>query len=785
MLKWVLFSLLSLNLFALEVTLQGAKEDFVNYSILHIKDHNSFLCEEITDDFDEVTKIVCAFSKQPATKFEDIQNSFFKITTQKKRNTFFLIITPYQKIKLYPMIFALHKDDSIFSADIKLSKHWMILGYKDKQPYINQERDSDISINFPFFLDRNKLPFVGGLDIKGNPVQIKRVKDVKEYIKIKKLYTEKKYESCLDLVNEVMHEYPNTLFMSELLFYKIRTNSKLENYEVVIDLAKVYLREFSSDEHVPEILALIARSYAKLGIGTDAEYYFNRLFTEHRGTPESLWGYIYKGEMLESSGSPNLAVPFYNKALHDTDDIDIAVTAAYALANYKITYAEKKDATVDIMKIINAKPIFLMNDLFKSLSIMHTFVNIEEYETAAAMAKAIADETDVKHEDHEELRKNVGMWLSYTDKKQQALDALNEYIKVYKYGTYIDEVEIAKDSLFFDSVEKNVSEKIKNYDKLIETYQESKIGNRALYEKAKLLRDNSMYIDVLDIEDSVLELNAEIYKDTKEIILDSAIGFTKQAIQKKQCKTVLDLFANYEIVLSYEWDDGVYECSMKGSNFELAKKVASKNLNLDDLQERKKWLYNYIKIDFAVGNYSDVIKASKELITLIDEPKKSKYKDIYRILFDAYQRTGKIDKRIEVIADLEKIYGLTYIDIERYVDIMTIGSQRSDDNMIIKYATKVMKIQNSSSSYAQSPFVEFALYQAYINKQAFNEALETIKSLDNVELSKNKRSRQKYLLGSIYEKLWREDEAKQAYQQSIDADATSAWAKLAESAKDI
>ena len=104
---------------------------------------------------------------------------------------------------------------------------------------------------------------------------------------------------------------------------------------------------------------------------------------------------------------------------------------------------------------------------------------------------------------------------------------------------------------------------------------------------------------------------------------------------------------------------------------------------------------------------------------------------------------------------------------------------------MIQYGTKVMKIQQSSSSSAQSPFIEFALYQAYINKQNSDKALATIKSLNNIKLSPSQRARQKYLLGSIYSKLWQEEEAQKAYDEAIKAQPDSAWAKLAKDAKEI
>jgi hypothetical protein len=114
-----------------------------------------------------------------------------------------------------------------------------------------------------------------------------------------------------------------------------------------------------------------------------------------------------------------------------------------------------------------------------------------------------------------------------------------------------------------------------------------------------------------------------------------------------------------------------------------------------------------------------------------------------------------------------------------------MGNDIKDDNIVIKYGEEVMKIQNSSGSFAQSPFVEFTLYQAYLNTEDLAKALEVIKSLERVQLNKLNQARQKYLLGTILSKLWRDEEAQKAYQEAIDADPSSPWAKLAESAKGI
>lgn len=788
MFKWLILPFLCFNLTALEVSLTGAKENFQDYSTLHIKENNKFICEERKDDFGEITQIICTFSKQPEQNFRKLQNDFFTIEGVLKIKTFYLIITPMYKLKLFPMVFNLSSDDTVYQAQVKVSDHWMIVGYKDKFPYIKNDKISDNSINFPFSLNKDTLPFVGGLDIKGNPIHIHKVEDVTNYLQIKKYYKDKRYEDALSLIKEVAHKYPDTLFMSELLLYKIKVLNELKQYDSLITVSKEYLKEFSSDESVPEVLSLTARAYGKIGQDTDADYFYDRLFSEHENSIFAKWGYIYRGEMLEDSGNISKAVELYKKALVETDDITLAATAAYNLAKSKASSSDAKGASFYIGKILHAKPSFFMAQFDTSWTMMDNFVQENDFLTAALIAKALMNEMKGDEDKYEELLNNRALWLSKTEKKEDALQALNEYIKKYKDGSYIDKIQVAKDALFFDLSDKadaNLSTKLAEYNKLIDTYKNDTIGNKAMYEKAKLLLAHGAYSDVLGLKESILELDKETYPDAPEFVKESAVGVMKNALKEKECQEVLNISSDYNITLSSDWDEGLYDCFMKGADFTAAKNIASDNIKSKDLEERKKWLYRYIKVDFATGNYSELVDASKDLLALIEEDKDSPYKDVYRILFDTYSRLENKDKMIETIVKVQKIYGLDYKDIDRYVAVMTIGSESKDENIIIKYATQVMEIQISSNSFAQSPFVEFTLYQAYINKDDVNKGLEVIKSLNTVDLNKEQRSRQKYLLGTAYSKLWKDDEAKKAYQEAIDADPKSAWAKLATDAKNI
>jgi tetratricopeptide (TPR) repeat protein len=764
--------------------MDSAKDNYIKYSILTLSNPKEFICQEIKNDFEVTTEIICAFSKRPLQMPKIFKNDFFKVSTYINKDTFFVSIKPFYKIKLIPEVFNLMEDDTVYQANVVVSHRWSILGYKDKMPLIKNEEKSEIGINFPFFLDKDKLPYVGSLDIKGNPVHIKKVDDVTDYLKIKKYYKQKRYELCMDMIDDILEKYPKTLFKAELIYYKIKVYSKLKDYDNVISNAKIYLREYSGDENIPEILSLVANAYANIGLNIDADYFFDRLFSEHPNSVYTQWAYIYKAQMLEDSGGETKAEKYYKKALRETNDVDVASTAAYNLAHMKLGVSYKESIKY-INKIIKAKPSYFMEDMHTSMEMMNTLGSEGYYKTAADIANAILNEINPTYDEYEALVKDRAIWLSKTKYKKEALKAINKYLKEFPDGDYINEIQVAKDALFFETSELNVTAKLNEYDKLIDEYKNDTIGERAIYEKAKLLLESKKYNDVLNMKDLLFSIDRDKYNDVEDIVKKAATGVMKISLENKECKDVLVVSSEYNVTLSNKWDDGIYECSMKGGDFQLAKKITMKNLKSKDLESRKKWLFRYIKVDFSTGNYTDVVDASKDLIKLIEDDKDSKYKEVYRYIFDTYERLDKQDDMINAMAKIEDVFGLDYKDIDRYVAMMSIGSDRKDDNMVIKYGTKITQIQNSSSSHPQSPYVEFTLYQSYMNKEDYNKALDVIKSLDSIELSKTDRARQKYLLGTVLTKLWRDEQAQNAYKDSIKADPKSAWAKLAKSAMNM
>lgn len=781
----LLFALLFRSLFALEITISKGEEQNRPYAVIDLVDEDPFLCKAQKDKFGVTKELICAFEKIPKERLKKLQSDFFTLTPKFVKKNFFLIIKAKHKLYYKPIIFSLIKDETTFPPKTSKSRRWVVVGYIKDLPFIKETQPNENSISFPFYMSSDELPYVGGLDLKGNPVHIQESEDVRAFVAVKNLFKNGRYDECLDRVDEVLALYPETLFRSELFYYKIKSLYKLRVYDGVIELSKSFLHNFSSSENVPEILFMVAVSYYKNGQYSDADYFFDRLFSEHFDSVFSKWGLIYKGDMAADAGEESKAEKFYKKALVETKNIDVAAMAAFKLAKLYVAQGKYEKAKKYLLKILKAKEDFFYKHYMDVKPLMFDLADEKHYLMAAKIDAAILKYMNKKEEDYEANLRYLGVWLAKTDHKKEAVLALERYIKEFKDGIYIDEVEKTRDSIFFNDTKASSKDLLKKYDELIKRYGNDPIGQKALYEKAKLMLQKRMYSDILQIKEKILALDSELYPDKEKIIQKAALGLMENALANNECQIVLDIQKQYDVKVSSRWDFGLYDCFVKAADFNKAKAIAKRNLSTKDIELKKKWLYRYIRVDFETGNYTEVIDAAKDLISLEKNIEKSPYKDIYRILFDAYERLGDYDGMVRAIQKIEEIFGLNYKDIDRYVDMINVGVAKKDDNIIIKYGKKLYDLQHRIGSHAQSPFVEFALYGAYMNKGEYKKALEVISSLDNVKLSKKDRARQMYLKGAVLEKLWRNDEAKKTYKKAIEADPDSAWAKLAKSALEI
>lgn len=769
-------------LFALDISIQSGKEEGENFSVLHLRDTVPFSCSASKDDFDEIKRIDCQFDKLPKQNFAPIHNEIFTVSSSYSPKGYQISITPKAKIALKAVSFDLSKVSTTYDYNVKKVVHWSVIGYRKKVPLIAEGTVSSKAINFPVKINKMNRPYVGGLDLKGKPIKIRRVQDVTDYMNMKKAYDEKNYPKVLDIAEYTLKKYPNTVFKNELMLYEMRAYHHENESEKLLEVGKQFLREYASDPNLPEVIAYMANAYGKIGQSVDADYFFDRLFDEHADSPYASLGMIYKAEQLEASGSPSKALLFYQKAMNTSKDVAIASKAAFKLAQIELERGNSKAAAQYIEKIASANPKYFEEVRENAMSMADTFMDRNDPQSTIRITEALLNVMDKKAQDYPLLVKKLGFAYAKANKKTEALKRFNEYLENYKFGEFAEEVRRAKDGLFFEEGDKNVTAELKKYDDLIERYGNDSVGRKALYKKAQLLLKEKKYKEVLDLENELYRLDSTEYPDTNTMISKSAIGLEKTLLQEGKCSEAMHLQKMYKIKLLSEWDESLFSCALKTIQYASAKKIAQRHLKSKSIPERQIWLSRMVKTQFGLGEYKEAIKGGEELITLLGIEKNPPLNDIYRTMYDAAQRVGDTEGMIRHIKSIESAFGNDFKDIERYTQMVSLAQKNKDESMTQTYGRKVMALQQRTKTYTQTPYIEFTLAQSYQNLGKDADALKVLKTLNGRKLINEKRSRQQYLIGSIEQKLGHKREARDAFNASIKADPASAWGKLAKDA---
>lgn len=778
---WILLSL-CLPLFGLELSIQSGKEGGEKYSILHLRHTVAFSCQSSENEFGETKRIDCRFPTPPKQSFSPIDNGQMIISASSGAQGYTITILPKSKIKLIPVLFDLTKGGETYQNNAKKALHWNVIGYQNTLPLLNLSTPSASSINFPIKVVKNTPPYVGGLDLKGNPIKITRVQDVTDYMEMKKAYAAKDYNKVLDRAENTLKEYPNTVFKNELMLYQIRSYHQLGEYEKLLALSKQFLRAYSADPGLAEVLAYTANAYSKIGQITDADYFFDRLFNEQSDSPFAALGMVYKAEQYETSGDSKNAEQYYKKALASTSDVAIASKAAFRLAKIELNNKDVKKAAEYIDKIASVNAEYFSEVSDEAIAMATTFMEKDDPKTAIRITEALLNKSNKASDNYQLLLKNLGLQLAKAGKRGEALKRFNEYLDTFKYGEFVEEVRRAKDGLFFNEGDTNVTAEIKKYNDLIDRYGDDSVGRKALYKKAQLLFKEKKYKEVLDIESDLYRLDSTQYPETNQLISKSAIGYEKTLLKEGKCTEAMKFQKMYKIKLLPQWDEALFNCALKTTQYPTAKKIAQSHLKSNSVAERQVWLFRMVKTQFELGEYKDAIKGGNELITLLGAQKNPPLNEIYRIMFDTAQRIGDSNSMIRHIKSIEDAYPNDFDDIERYTQMVSLGLKQKDEAMTQTYARKVIALQERTKSYTQSPYIEFTLAQSYQNLGKDTDALNVLKTLNKQKLNAEKRSRQQYLIGAIEQRLGHKREARDAFNASIKSAKDSAWGKLAKDA---
>ena len=764
-------------LFALTLSVSVAKENSQSFSTIHLKEDFAFQCLSEIDEYDALKQIQCVFPREPKEKFKAMETNFFKIDSFIQKKKYYIRILPLHKMKLFPISYSLLHNENIYAIDTKRpSKHWMVVGYSEKLPLIHQDKRTPLSINFPIDMQEIRLPSVGALDIAGNPIIMDKLYDVNAFMRIKSAYEAGNYDNLAKDADAIFAQYPDTIFVSELMLYKIRGYHQTEESEELLSVAKEFLWEFSDDENVPEVLAYMANAYSAVGLQADATYFYERLFKEFPNSKYAALGMIFLGDQQVAGGKAKEAKHFFEKALYKTKDVEIASMAAVRLAKISLEQGDVDRAAKLYHKIIEGNGIYLLHDVAENYDVARSFANRAKQKTAADILTSMTENLPQSDDRYETMVRDIGLYLSETKDKASAYKALKEYQSIYgEDAEYSAEVQTALDSLFYTPEDANTTALLAEYENLESKYANEEIGQKAALEKARLFQREKKYQAVLDMNGSGVE-KEEAYGEIEQ---NSAQALAMNSLEKGECAKAIGLSQEYNLTIENKFDDKLYTCAFQTGNYELAKRTSLKHLKDSD---RLAWLYRYAKTLNQTGEYEELIKVSKDVVTLSALEKTDKYDDILQDTFRAYKRLGNTQAMITTIKELESRRGLKYDDIELYVDMVKLGLKENDDVIIQVYANKVITLQEKTNSYSQSPFVEFAALQVLKAQKKEKEQLVLLNKLVKLDLTKKEQARVQYMFGSLLMKQNKNAEARTAFEASIKADEKSAWAGLSKDA---
>jgi len=767
-------------LFSLTLSVNVAKDSGEEFSTIHIKEELAFKCLSEHDEYDNLTQIQCVFPREPKEKFKAMETNFFKIDSFVNKKKYYIRVRPLQKMKLFPISHSLLKHENISQDNIdKPSKHWMILGYTKELPLIRQAQTNSQSINFPIDMNEISLPSVGALDVAGNPIIISKLQDVTDFMRIKSAYEAGNYSHLAKDADAVFREFPDTIFEAELNLYKIRGYHQTNESEELLSVAKDFLWEHSDDENVPEVLAYMANAYSAVGLQSDALYFYERLFKEYPESKYSALGMIFLGDQQVAGGKAKEAKQYFEKALYKTKDVEIASMAAVRLAKISLEQGDLERASKLYNKIIEGNPRYLLHDVEENYDTARSFYNRGKQNTGASILIAMTENLPKTDDRYEMMERDIGLYLSETKEKADAFNALKHYQVTYGLDAeYALEVQKALDSLFYTPDDANKTALLAEYENLEAKYTNQEIGQKAALEKAKLLQQEKQYQAVLDMNGTGVE-KEEAYAEVQK---SSAKALAMDSLEKGRCSKAIGLSMDYNLSIETKFDKELYHCAFATGNYELAKRTAIKHLK--DAQ-RLAWLYKYAKTLNKLGEYEELIKVTKDVVTLSAMDKVDKYDDILQDAFYAEQRLGNTQGMVTTIKELERRRGLVSADIELYVEMIKLGLKQHDDVVIETYTKKVMSLQKKTSSYSQSPFVEFAALQVLKAQNKEKEQMALLKELIKRDMTEKEMSRAQYMFGSLLMKENKNKEAKLAFEASIKADEKSAWAGLSKDALEL
>ena len=241
--------------FSFSLSVNSGAEDGRPYTVINISDEKEFVCKEEILAYDRKLYF-CDVAGGALPKVEDKILALAEVRFREEKGGMRVYVVPRASSRLISSSEPLYGASAVpFSKNGGAAKRHAIVVDQNLSEF---KKQTNTGINFAPIFEQMTAPGVGPLDLNKAPIESSDSNDINMYLDVKKSYEAKRYDDTIATIQTALRRYPNSIFASEFLLYRLRALDKIldsqNSFEGLgaADVAsegRAWMRRFVSDEN--------------------------------------------------------------------------------------------------------------------------------------------------------------------------------------------------------------------------------------------------------------------------------------------------------------------------------------------------------------------------------------------------------------------------------------------------------------------------------------------------------------------------------------------------------
>lgn len=772
------FILIGIKLFSLEMHVNSGREKNEDFSILTLRHTQPFACKENINIYNEVSTIDCTIDQTPINNFIPTNTLFFNFSTQVINNKFHIIITPKHKVKLFSTFIDLKKNIPIPKERPEKSRQWQIVGYVSTIPFLSQKHTE--GLNFPINIPSLDNLYIQQLDINLRPLHYEEGIDFDRLKEIRTLFAQKKYSEVISDCGKALKSFPKSIFRKDFLFYQIKSMthfSTKDNLNTIIALCLDWIKEYPSDKSIPEVIYILANTYAQIFLNDEAYYYYKRVINEYGDTDWMALAKMQLAKNFAAEGLFKINASLFVDAYKSAKTKDVANQIAIEWAKYSLTQNDKQKAQDLIDLVLKDDPVYFVENLQNTIPLLHSLANYDLPELAADIGSYLIGKLPQDNEDLENIINQTAQWYQEAGNIKKAEEYNTIFLKKYPNSKDYKTVLARNDRLLFRFDQTDTPEKrLKILDDIISRYPNSKESETAYLLKAETLFELKRYEDILKIQQ---------FLNKSPIIAKAKNAMLLELLAANECKKIPRFLEGSNTRLFNEKEKlELFDC-LYSIKFYREAKIILNDVSLEDknAQDKLPWLYRSAKTLYHLGEYTPSRLAAEDTNSIAHALQIKEYYDIDFYLFDDLAHLGLKERAQKISAQLAQEFPEDERMLKVWKTMLEWAKEKNDNNAIEIYAKDILTLQQKTKNYDDSPYVNLILIDALTANNKYLECKEEIEKLLQHKLKPEERQKILYIQGALLKSIG-EDPVK-IFQECIEINISSSWKNLCQKSLDL